>query len=262
MNNRVSIMDIKKISKGAKILFKRYRRDKPRISIIMPTLNEEKYIKEALDSIEAQKNVPEYELVIADGGSKDQTLKIAKKYADVIVYEPKRTVGAGRNTGMYASAGSILVCANADTYYPKNWLYNVTKPFANKKVVGTIGKVLPKDGDIIDNLFAHIILHPAAYILSKVKMHYVDSSNMAVRRDSFMKIGGIDLSLVSGEDTELLKRLNKHGEIVYEPKAVAYISMRRVKKWGKIYYTYFHTTNFFKTHLLNKGHNHYEPIRE
>ena len=47
-----------------------------------------------------------------------------------------------------------------------------------------------------------------------------------------------------------------------DAKAVAKISMRRVRKWGKIYYTYFHTTNFIKAQLTSKGHGEYEPIRE
>lgn len=252
----------RRMPRRARVIFSRKREERPKASIVMPTLNEEKYIEEALESIASQKGAPDYELVIADGGSKDRTLRIAKKYADIAVFEPIRRVGAGRNTGMLASRGDLLVCANADTYYSPHWLRDLTKPFERENVVGAIGKVLPKDGDLIDNAFAHAVLHPAAFVLSKAKMHYVDSSNMAVRRDKFLKAGGFDLSLVSGEDTELLKRMKEHGEVIYAPDAVAYISMRRVRKWGKIYYTYFHTTNFLKAHLLGKGHGHYEPIRE
>ncbi len=234
----------------------------PDVSIVIPTLNEEKYIEEALESIANQRKAQKYELIVSDGSSSDGTIKIAKKYADVIVYEPRRTVAAGRQTGMMASRGRILVCANADTYYPPNWLANLVKPFERKRVVGSIGKVVPKDGDIIDNAFANGVLHPAARILSGLKIHYADSSNLALRRDTFIKAGGFRSELISGEDTELMKRMKKFGEIVYTPEAVAYVSMRRVKKWGKIYYTFFHTTNFIKTHLFQKGHGRYEPIRE
>lgn len=234
---------------------------KPGVSIVMTALNEEKYVEETLNSLMAQKNAPKYELVISDGGSRDGTLKIAKKYADVVVHEPKRTVGAGRQTGALASCGDLIACVNADTYYPPNWLSNLMKPFERKNVVGSIGRVLPKDGDIVDNTFARGVLHPAAHVLAKVKIHYVDSSNLAFRRNEFLKAGGFRTDMVSGEDTELVKRMKKYGEFVYTPKAVAYISMRRVRKWGKLFFTYFHTTNFIKTHLLGKGHGRYEPIR-
>lgn len=234
----------------------------PLVSIVLTTLNEEKYIEETLESIAAQRRAPAYEMVVSDGGSSDATIKMAKKYADVIVYEPKRTIGAGRQTGMMASRGQILVCANADSYYPPNWLEELVKPFEKKGVVGSIGKVVPKDGDFIDNAFANGVLHPAAHVLSKVRMHYVDSSNLALGRDAFMRAGGFKTDLISGEDTELVKRMKKFGDIVYSPKALAYISMRRVKKWGKVYYTFFHTTNFIKTHLFHRGHGHYETIRE
>ena len=111
-------MERGKIHKGARHLFSRKRNGKPKMSIVIPTLNEEKYITEALDSIRKQKGAPAHEIIIVDGGSTDKTLKIARKYADLIIHEPKRTVGAGRNTGMYAARGDILVCANADTVYP------------------------------------------------------------------------------------------------------------------------------------------------
>ncbi len=234
----------------------------PKVSVVVPTFNEEKYIENALASITAQKGAPKYELIIADGKSSDNTVKIARKYADIVVCEPKRTVAAGRQKGALAAKGDVLVCANADTYYPPDWLANLVKPFERKGIIASLGRVVPRDGDLIDNVFAHGILHPASKVLTKINMHYVDSTNLAFTRNEFMKAGGFNTDLISGEDTELIKRMKRYGDVVYTPEAVAYISMRRVKKWGKLYYTYFHATNFLKTHLLGKGHDRYEPIRE
>lgn len=228
----------------------------------MPTLNEEKVIEETLNSIINQKNAPKYEIIIVDGGSKDNTLKIAKKYADLIVHEPKQTISAGRQAGALASSGEIIVNVNADCYYPKNWLANLIKPFENPHIIGSFGRVIPKDGDFIDFIFANTFLHPVAYVLSKINLHFVASETMAIKRSAFFRINGFNTELICGEDTDLIKRMKKYGKIVYTPNAIIYISMRRVRKWGKAYYVYFHTTNFIKMHFLNKAHTYYEPIRE
>ncbi|MFA5077415.1 MAG: glycosyltransferase [Candidatus Micrarchaeia archaeon] len=246
----------------SKVLYSNPREGMPRVSIIMPTLNEEKYLIEALESIKNQGDRISYELIVIDGGSTDRTIGIAKKYADLILHEPVKKIGVARNTGAFRARGEYLVCANGDTIYAKGWLKNIIKPFEKRNIVAVTGRILPKDGDIVDKVFANSILHPTAYLLSKVKMHYVDSSSMAMRRDIFLKVGGFDSKLKSGEDTELLKRMKKHGKIVYAKDSLALVSMRRVKKWGKAYYMYFHTTNFLKAHLLDKGHDRYEPIRE
>lgn len=235
---------------------------KPKASIVVPALNEEKFIEGALRSLKNQKNAPAYEIIIADGGSTDRTLEIAEKYADIIVHEPRRTIAAGRRTGALAASGEIMVTANADCYYPPDWLGNLLKPLERRWVVGTLGQVLPKDGDLVDKMFAKAVLHPTAKVLSKLNLHFAACENMAVRRKEYLKVGGFNPDLITGEDTDLIKRIRRYGEVVYAPEAVTYVSMRRVKKWGKLYYAYFHATNFLKMHFMNRAHARYEPIRE
>ncbi|MEW6529098.1 MAG: glycosyltransferase [Candidatus Micrarchaeota archaeon] len=235
---------------------------KPKISIVMPTLNEEKLIERALRSIKNQKNAPEYELIIVDGGSSDDTVKIAKRYTDLIFYEPKRTIAAGRHKGALKASGEIIINVNADCYYKEDWLANLIKPFENPRVIGTFGKLLPDHGELVDHIFAETFLHPSAHILSTVNFHFVSTETLAIKKDEFLRIDGFNTNLICGEDTDLIKRIKKYGKVVYVPSAVVYVSMRRIKKWGRLYYLYFHTTNFVKMHLFNKAHKRYEPIRE
>lgn len=232
-----------------------------KISIVIPTLNEEKYLEESLLSIQSQKGINDYEIIIADGGSDDRTISIAKKYADFIIYEPHRTIAAGRQSGSLIASGDILVCANADVIYKEDWLKNLIKPFENENVVAVIGKTMPKDGDNIDKIFSEYFLSSIVDLSTKLNIPYADSSNLAVRKNAFFKIGGFKRNLVTGEDTELIKRIRKHGKIIYAKDAIGYVSMRRVKKWGRLYFFLFHFTNFFRTYLFNSGHKRYEPIR-
>ena len=155
-----------------------------------------------------------------------------------------------------------MTTANADTYYPPTWLTSLIRPFEDKRIVGSLGRVYPRDGDIMDNIFASVVLHPGAKALAALNLHYAASENMAVRLQEFHKAGGFDPNRISAEDTDMIQRIKSFGKVVYTPEATSYVSMRRVRKWGKLYYTYFHTTNFIKSHFFNSYNGRYEPIRE
>ena len=90
------------------------------LSIIIPTLNEEKSIEKTLQSIKELKDY-DYEIIISDGKSKDKTVEIAKKYdAKVIVYEGtiRQTIGGGRNLGASIASGDFFVFLDADVTIP------------------------------------------------------------------------------------------------------------------------------------------------
>jgi len=85
------------------------------ISIIVPTYNEEKCIEENLKSIKNQKTNLNYEIIVSDCESDDQTVEIAKKYADKIVVSKKRSPAYARKAGALIAKGGILIFIDADT---------------------------------------------------------------------------------------------------------------------------------------------------
>ena len=108
----------------------------PIISVVIPTYNEQDYIEKTLVSLKNQKtNVP-YEIIVCDGNSTDNTVKIAKKYADKVVYEKRTGIGFGRNKAVKSSKGIYLVNTDADTIYPSNFIEKVYKIFETNKYVG------------------------------------------------------------------------------------------------------------------------------
>jgi glycosyltransferase involved in cell wall biosynthesis len=236
-------------------------KSKPEISIVVPTLNEEAYIEEALNSLKSQFIPRKYEIIVSDGFSKDKTVELAKKYADKIVYENKRTIAAGRQTGAKAAEGKVIVCAGADVFVEPHWLDVLTRPIFNGTHVASIGPVLPRDGNSMENAFSHAILGPLGLALSKINTHFVVADNMALDARAFREIGGFNPSLVTGEDTDLIMRMKKKGKVAYSPNAQAYVSMRRVHEWGYWKYLSFHTSNFLKSHFNGNSHDEYEPIR-
>ncbi len=229
------------------------------ISIIIPTLNEERYIENTLKSIKKQKTNMDFEIIIADGYSKDKTVEIAERYVDMVVFEKKKTISAGRVKGMKSAKGKLLVSTDADVWMNENWLDKLVKPL--EKYAACIGKSCPLDGNVVENLFSEVILSPSSYVLSKTGMYLAGANNLAFTKEAYQKAGGFNPELVTAEDTDLIKRISKFGKIKYNKDAVVYVSMRRVRSWGYKKYALFHTNNFFSFHLKNKANGNYEPIR-
>ena len=135
------------VKKGAK--------KKADVSIIVPTLNEEKYVERCLNSLSKQRYFGTYEIIVADGHSSDKTRSIAKKYADKIVIEHTRTIAAGRQAGARVATGKLIVYTGADVVVPSDWLSRICAPFADKKVVAAFGSLIPSDGTEFDDFLCH-----------------------------------------------------------------------------------------------------------
>ena len=102
------------------------------LSIIIPTLNEEDYLPWLLNSIKKQDFV-DYEIIIADAGSKDKTLSIAKSYGCKIV--PGGLPAKGRNEGAKAAKGDMLIFLDSDVLIPHSkFIENSLAEFKKKNL--------------------------------------------------------------------------------------------------------------------------------
>src|SRR3954465_8594010 len=78
-------------------------------SVIIPTYNEERFIRQCLDSIRAQRvAADQVEIVVVDNGSIDRTLTICQEYTNRILSHPELRVGAMRNQGAASATGHVL----------------------------------------------------------------------------------------------------------------------------------------------------------
>jgi glycosyltransferase involved in cell wall biosynthesis len=89
------------------------KQPKPHVSVVIPTLNEEPNMSELLQGIEKQLSGQDYEIIVVDGGSKDKTVAIAKKFGAKIFYD-NNGKGAALIKGLHAATGEILVSMDAD----------------------------------------------------------------------------------------------------------------------------------------------------
>jgi len=211
---------------------------RPHISIIIPTKNAGKLFKYTLDMICRQCIDKDFEIIIIDSGSTDNTLKIASEYTDKIYrigpedFHHART----RNLGALYAKGEILVFMVQDAV-PLNtsWLYNLTLPlYRCGNVVAVYGRQIPYGShpQYIRELHAKLypkastILRPVEKVYKIFLLYpYTSSCNFASRRGFFIKHPFNNL-INFAEDKEWAYRImrissleNKEYVIVYNSKA-------------------------------------------
>lgn len=111
----------------------------PSISVLIPTLNASTVLKSCLESIASQ-NYPskKIEIIIADGGSIDNTLAIAKNYGARIYKNPLKTGEAGKAVALRYAQGELIALIDSDNILPeKNWFLKMIEPFKDKEVFGS-----------------------------------------------------------------------------------------------------------------------------
>ncbi len=210
------------------------------ISIIIPTLNEERYVGTCLESLKKQSYKGPFEIIVADGGSTDKTLEIARMYTNKVVVT-KGPVGAGRNAGVKWATGNILAFIDADCIAPKNWLSEIDASFgkssvASKKsnIVAVMGAIRPMDGSWVDGL-VFILRERLQRTLTWLQAPYDANLNTAYRHEAFVGAGSFNPNVDYGEGVELAMRIRKQGRVVYNPRMYVYVSLRRVRKYGHIH---------------------------
>ena len=109
------------------------------VSVVIPTLNSARTLDACLASIRRQ-DFPrdQIEIVVADAGSTDDTLAIARRHGvDRIVPNPLRTGEAGKSAGIAASRGDLIALIDSDNLLPdSDWLRRLTVPFADADIMG------------------------------------------------------------------------------------------------------------------------------
>ena len=124
----------------------------PHISIIVPTLNEEKHIEFLLDSIKDQSSVS-LETLIVDGGSKDRTPNIARQYNVKVVVLSGYSEFASRNVGATIAKGKFLLFTCADIVFPKGLFKKIIEKFEkNPELIALTGSGHPFDAPIFGRI--------------------------------------------------------------------------------------------------------------
>jgi glycosyltransferase involved in cell wall biosynthesis len=201
---------------------------KPTITIVIPTLNEEAYLPKILNALALQTH-PADEIIIADAGSMDETIAIAKSYGLRVIQGGLPAVG--RNAGARFAKSELVLFLDADVIPPTDFIELCLEEFLRRDFnaatclidpladSSSIDKVLCKGTNLYFRVISPVSPHaPGFCILSKREFHE--------------KLGGFDETLFLSEDIDYARRAKQNGRFGFLTSKRIPVSMRRVRKEG------------------------------
>ncbi|MGC8660279.1 MAG: mycofactocin biosynthesis glycosyltransferase MftF [Desulfomonilaceae bacterium] len=195
------------------------------VSVIVPVYNRAKDIRSCLESL-SKVDYPRnaLEIIVVDDNSSDETVETVKNYpVKLIVQRQNLGQSAARNAGVMAAKGEILAFIDSDCIAQPNWLRELLPHFDDPRNVLV--------GGYVDSYYKATALDryeeansalnmgaKSAVGFGKESDFYVPTCNMLVRREAYLKVGGLDDRMRVGEDVDLCWRLKAHGyRLVYVP---------------------------------------------
>ncbi|MFQ5474218.1 MAG: glycosyltransferase [Candidatus Nanoarchaeia archaeon] len=200
-----------------------------RISVIIPTLNEEKYLPRILDCLDKQ-TYKDFEIIVADAGSKDGTKQIAKEHGARVV--KGGLPGPGRNKGAEAARGELLVFLDADVKIPKGFLKKVHDEMQERYLDLATCEFRP-----LSNLKIDKVAHKIANMFIKLNQYskpHAPGFCIFVTKRLFDRVGGFDETVTLAEDHEFVSRASKVRPLRVLEKARVNVSIRRLTKEGRL----------------------------
>ncbi|MBI5227541.1 glycosyltransferase [Candidatus Micrarchaeota archaeon] len=205
------------------------------ITLVIPTLNEEKHIGIILEKLNPQLEEGD-EILIVDGFSKDRTTEIAKKMgARVITYE-KTGIGPAKTEGARKAKGDIVVFLDADAIPTEDFVQRIRKHFKDPEILAVGGLDLYEaDSEflrLVYNTYSAWVFYGSKTVHYLTGSFWIPSNNSAFRKEVFLKAGGYGPLIC--EETDLMKRLPKSRKVKYDSKMIMTLSDRRFKREGFI----------------------------
>ena len=203
----------------------------PAITVGVAAYNAARTLPGLLDSLVAQRYPHDnFEIVVADNGSTDETAAIVRRYADrlpirLVDASARRGPAVARNAVVRAARGAIVAFTDADCLTHPDWLTEIERGFADADVGAVAGAILADPPQTSTERFCasrgilgqeHVLAHPA--------LPYAQTANTAFRRAVFERIGRFDEELITCEDADILWRMQLETELtlVYRPEAVVW----------------------------------------
>lgn len=197
----------------------------PHISIIIPTYNEEEALDDLLAYLKKNAGTSIHEIIIADGGSSDDTLSIANKHKVIIVHSSRKGRAAQMNEGAEKASGSVFYFLHADTYPPENFAEHITLTIRRGYPSGCF-RLSFDDPHPALQLYGWFTRFPLTIF------RFGDQS-LFVQSELFQRVGGFDESLTVMEDQKIVRELKKKSRFkVIEAPVIT--SARRYKTNGEI----------------------------
>jgi glycosyltransferase involved in cell wall biosynthesis len=211
----------------------------PRISIVMPTLNQQRYLRTAVDSI---LNQPcEVEVIVIDGGSTDGSLDILKSYGDQIRYvsEPDQGQSDALNKGLRMASGEIIGWLNSDDVYRPHAFRSVLQKFDDPNTHWVFGKVdvINEEGVEIRQWITSLKNRRLARLTFNqlLRANWISQMGVFWRREFLTSVGGVEPNYHLAMDYDLWLRFWKKAPGAFLNETIASFRIYGSSKSGGQY---------------------------
>lgn len=173
--------------------------EKHLVSVIIPVFNGGRFLNQAIESVLNQ-TYKNFEIIVVDDGSNDNSAEIAKSYCDVIyIYQENRGVASARNNALSKVRGDFIAFLDADDFYPKDKLeIQINHLKDNENTDCCIGRV-------------YNFIEPGYYISPKDLDHFTNKekivlTSLVAKKYVFDQVGHFNINYISSSDYEWFTR--------------------------------------------------------
>jgi glycosyltransferase involved in cell wall biosynthesis len=226
---------------GTGSITSRVKLDKyPRVSVIVCSYNGGKTLKDCLESLDLL-NYPDFEIVLVDDGSKDNTQELVVAFVKSRNERAARTgerlpdfqnivqrnmgLSYARNVGAHAATGDVFAYTDGDCMPDPDWLYYLAGTLISGDYGGVGGpNISPPAVDWIQAAVAAAPGGPSHVLLTDVVAEHIPGCNMAFHRWAFESVGGFDSEYrKAGDDVDFCWRMQTAGHVIaFSPSAIVW----------------------------------------
>lgn len=242
------------------------------LSFVVPAYNEEAYLGACLESILNQTAGLEHltEIIVVNNASTDHTRDVALRYISKhgphirLVDESRKGLPYARQAGFLASTGSLIANVDADSRLTPGWIGKVLTTFRSHEadkgwpLVSLSGPLVYYDLTERQRRLVHVFYLIAwlTYAMNKYVLRVgsmVQGGNFVLSRAALESIGGYDTSITFyGEDTDIARRLNSAGKVLFTFDLKMLSSARRLKHEGMVTIAFRYALNYFWTTFFKR----------
>jgi len=201
-----------------------------KVSVVIPTFNDEGTIAETLESVFAQRFDGSFEVIVVNDGSTDGTRAVLAKFGDRIrvIEQPNRGVAAARNAGIRAAAGEYIALLDGDDTWTDTMLQKTVPVLDKNPLCAAVfgdGMLVGAAGRIISPHYVEPGFdHSPTLDEMLTRAWPILIGTIVIRRDTLLAIEGFPeeygVRHYGGEDTFTFVRVRERGEIIFVPETL------------------------------------------